>query len=210
MENQTDVYCNKPHTYSWMNVNISHFTHTYPTDIWHIWKNKILGYCENYKYVLHRETVESRQQIWKPRNSMKAMLPQSFGTSDSEILGVIVCQWWIPRRWMQASGLQPPASPVGLQAFSLHSSPWNSLRHLWHLDFWVWPTQELWQHCFHTVRKLPFSLMTSFSFSTLFPYCIAPAQHTFKYLTYTMIVGWTYFLFWYYIDVTTEIHIHVY
>ena len=97
--------------------------------------------------------------------------------------------WWIPRIWMQASCLQPP---------------------LWHLDFWVWPTQELWQHCFHTVRKLPFSLMTSFSFSTLFPYCIAPAQHTFKYLTYTMIVGWTYFLFWYYIDVTTEIHIHVY
>ena len=105
--------------------------------------------------------------------------------------------------------LPPPPPPRG-QAFSLHSSPWNSLRHLWHLDFWVWPTQELWQHCFHTVRKLPFSLMTSFSFSTLFPYCIAPAQHTFKYLTYTMIVGWTYFLFWYYIDVTTEIHIHVY
>ena len=120
--------------------------------------------------------------------------------------------WWIPRIWMQASCLQPPPPPPPPrgQAFSLHSSPWNSLRHLWHLDFWVWPTQELWQHCFHTVRKLPFSLMTSFSFSTLFPYCIAPAQHTFKYLTYTMIVGWTYFLFWYYIDVTTEIHIHVY
>ena len=49
-------------------------------------------YC-NYKYILHRETVESSQQKRKPQNSMEAMLPQSFGTSDSEILGVIVCQW---------------------------------------------------------------------------------------------------------------------
>ena len=142
---------------------------------------------------------------------MEPMLPQSLGGSDSEILGVGDVMMNSPD---MNAGLMPatpsPPSPPRGQAFSLHSSPWNSLRHLWHLDFWVWPTQELWQHCFHTVRKLPFSLMTSFSFSTLFPYCIAPAQHTFKYLTYTMIVGWTYFLFWYYIDVTTEIHIHVY
>ena len=138
---------------------------------------------------------------------MEPMLPQSLGGSDSEILGVGDVMMNSPD--MNAGLMPATPSPRG-QAFSLHSSPWNSLRHLWHLDFWVWPTQELWQHCFHTVRKLPFSLMTSFSFSTLFPYCIAPAQHTFKYLTYTMIVGWTYFLFWYYIDVTTEIHIHVY
>ena len=140
---------------------------------------------------------------------MEPMLPQSLGGSDSEILGVGDVMMNSPD---MNAGLMPatPSPPPRGQAFSLHSSPWNSLRHLWHLDFWVWPTQELWQHCFHTVRKLPFSLMTSFSFSTLFPYCIAPGQHTFKYLTYTMIVGWTYFLFWYYIDVTTEIHIHVY
>ena len=49
--------------------------------------------CDYYKYVRCIETVKSRQQKWKPRNSMEAMLPQSFGTSDSEILGVIVCQW---------------------------------------------------------------------------------------------------------------------
>ena len=39
---------------------------------------------------------------------MEAMLPKSLGTSDSEIQGVIVCQWWIPRGWVQAEGLQPP------------------------------------------------------------------------------------------------------
>ena len=89
--NLTHVYCNKPHTYSWTDFNISHFTLTYLTDIGHVRKNEILGYCENYKYVLCRETVESSQQIRKPRDSMKAMLPQSLGTSDSEILGVIVC-----------------------------------------------------------------------------------------------------------------------
>ena len=74
-----------------MNFNISHFTHTYPADIGNVWKNEILGYCDNYKYVLCRETVESRQGKWKLYYSIKPMLPQSLSVSDSEILGVIVC-----------------------------------------------------------------------------------------------------------------------
>ena len=40
-----------------------------------------------------RERGGSRQQKQNPRDSMEAMLPKSLGTSDSEIQGVIVCQW---------------------------------------------------------------------------------------------------------------------
>ena len=41
----------------------------------------------------HRGRGGSSQQKQKPRDSMEAMLPKSLGTSDSEIQGVIVCQW---------------------------------------------------------------------------------------------------------------------
>ena len=40
-----------------------------------------------------RERGGSSQQKRKPRDSMEAMLPKSLGTSESEIQGVIVCQW---------------------------------------------------------------------------------------------------------------------
>ena len=38
------------------------------------------------KYVLHRETVESRQGKWKLWHSMEPIFPQSLGMSDSGIL----------------------------------------------------------------------------------------------------------------------------
>ena len=116
--------------------------------------------CDNYKYVRHIETVESHQQKRKPWNSMEAMLPQSFGTSESEILGVIVCQWWIPRRWMQACSLRGGGA-------GLYWSPWNSpLTHYDSEDFWVWPAKGLRKHCFDTVLWLLFLLTTFDCFST--------------------------------------------
>ena len=59
-----------------------------PADLGIIRKNEILGYCDIYKYILHRETVKSCQGKRKPQDSMEPILPQSLGGSDSEILGV--------------------------------------------------------------------------------------------------------------------------
>ena len=109
--------------------------------------------CVSQVWEGRRERGGSSQQKRKPRDSMEAMLPKSLGTSDSEIQGVIVCQWWIPRRWMQAWGL--------------HSSPRNLLlTHYDSEDFWVWRAKGLRQHCFHTVPWLLFLLTTFDCFYT--------------------------------------------
>ena len=46
-----------------------------------------------YEWEGRRERGGSSQQKQKPRDSMEAMLPKSLGTSDTDIQGVIVCQW---------------------------------------------------------------------------------------------------------------------
>ena len=62
-----------------------------PTDFGILRKNKILGYCDIYKYVLRGERVRSCQGKQKLQDSMEPMLPQSLGGSDTEILRVRDC-----------------------------------------------------------------------------------------------------------------------